>query len=353
MEYSIQQLFDKYDYGVEPDKQQFVRDNYSKLTILDLAKYAFSKDDIDNRSPEVRKIKLYIQKIKKNLSYLELTEDQRRLVEENATTMGAVEIARYIFDNPALAPLSKESQTVDKFIKVNGWKQDPLMGDKRYSAPKAYSLLIRKVNNSKPDLTLDEKTLTIAQRRNLDYLRNCLQSPRFRATIDAIRSTEEKELFEAEFINGVYDKELNSEELNMYITLCSDYVLMKQIKRQLDILNDELEASVEDEDRSIKMTLTEAFGKKAKEYDDCAKRLKSLQEALSSNRANRMKNQTAANGSLTAFVEAWKDEDGRKRMLLIAKAREKEILEEMDKIESAEEYIAHVMGISKSEILNT
>lgn len=353
-ELTIQQLFDNYDYGIAPEKQQFVKDNYSRLTIMDLAKYVFGKDDLDNRSEEVRKVKLYIQKLKKNPEYIELSEDQRRLIEENVATMGAVEIARYIFSNPELAPLSKESQTVDKFIKINGWKQDPLVvNNKNYTAPKAYSLLIRKVNNAKPEVTLDEKTLSNIDKRWLDLLRNCLQSPRFRSTIDSIRSQEDKELFEAEFINGVFGKELNSEELNMYISLCSDYVLLKQIKKQLDLLNDELTDSIDDEDKSIKMSLTEAFGKKGKEYDDCAKRIKGLQEALSGSRAKRMQHQTAANSSLTAFVEAWKEEDSRQRMIIIAKAREKEVEKEMDRLETAEEFIALVMGISREEIQNT
>jgi hypothetical protein len=173
------------------------------------------------------------------------------------------------------------------------------------------------------------------------------------ATINAIKAPEEKSLFESEFINGAWDKpDLNSEEINMYVSLCSDYVLLKQIKEQLDILNDELKSSIQDDDKTIKVALTEAFGKKASEYDSCAKRIKSLQEALSGARSKRVENTSKLNASLSAFVEKWKDEEERKKMIMIAKAREVKLKDTINKLENESELVARIMGISPEEILN-
>jgi cell division protein FtsB len=100
------------------------------------------------------------------------------------------------------------------------------------------------------------------------------------------------------------------------------------------------------------MALTEAFGKKAKEYDDCAKRMKQLQESLSGIRSRRLDNIVQKNASLVLFIDLWKNEEDRKRMLLIAKAREIALKDEMDRLEDESEYVAKVIGISKTEILN-
>lgn len=225
--------------------------------------------------------------------------------------------------------------------------------DDIYRPPKASNKIIWKVNAAKHEANLVEGKLNNFQLKCIESLKAYLHNHRFVATINAIRSSEEKNLFESEFINGTWDKpDLNSEELNMYITLCSDYVLLKQIKEQLDLLNDELKDSVQDEDKTIKVALTEAFGKKASEYDSCAKRIKSLQEALSGARSKRMDSTTRLNSSLSAFVEKWKDEEERRKMILIAKARDIKLANEIDRLDDEAEYIARIMGISKEEIIN-
>ncbi len=354
----INVLFNKFDYDLTEEQQDFIKNNYSKYSISNLAKLIFENNALDERSKEAKNIKNFIVKtITRGHAPCELTEDQRTEIEKLSSTLGPVELARRVFKDAGLAPLSKEVKTVDKYIKVIGLNQYKSLEfeelDAVYRAPKAISKIIAKINTARHDANFDENKLTSQQKRTVDALRGFLHNNRFVATINGIRDPFERTLFESEFINGVLDKpDLNSEELNMYISLCSDYVILKQIKEQLDMLNDELRSSVEDTDKGIKMTLTEAFGKKSKEYDDCAKRIKSMQESLSGIRSKRMENNLSKNSSVIVLVDAWKQEDERKKMILIAKAKELNIAKEMNRLETEPEYIARIMGISQGEVLN-
>lgn len=354
---SIEVLFNKFDYSLTEEQQLFVKNNYTKYSLVDLTRLIYENNSLDERSQETKNIKNFIIKLNRKNLPIELTEEQRGEIEKLSSSFGPAEVARKVFKDQSLASLSKEVKTVDKYIKVMGLTQyknaDFEDQDGVYRPPKALSKLILKVNNAKHDANLEEEKLTNQQKKMLESLRGFLHNHRFLATINGIKNISERNLFESEFINGVLDKpDLNSEELNMYVSLCSDYVLLKQIKEQLDILNEELKSSIEDEDKGIKMALTEAYGKKAKEYDDCAKRMKGLQESLAGNRYKRMEGTVKLNSSLSVFVEQWKNEEERKKIILIAKAKELAVKQEGQKLETEPEYIARIMGISMGEILN-
>lgn len=355
---SVEVLFNKFDYNLNEASQDFIKKNYSKYSIGELAKLVYEDNSLDEKSKEAKDIKNFIVKnIGRKHSPLELDEQQRVEIEKFSSSVGPVELARRVFKEPTLAPLSKEVKTVDKYIKVLGLPPYKVIdfedNDPSYRPPKAISKIITKINIARHDANYSEDKLTNNQKKSVEALRGFLHNNRFVATINGIKDPMERVLFESEFINGVLDKpDLNSEELNMYVSLCSDYVILKQIKEQLDMLNEELRSSVEDTDKGIKMALTEAFGKKSKEYDECAKRIKSMQESLSGIRSKRLESTYRANESLAVLVDLWKQQDERKKMILIAKAKELSIKEKIDDIGNEAEYIARVFGISSEEILN-
>ena len=80
------------------------------------------------------------------------------------------------------------------------------------------------------------------------------------------------------------------------------------------------------------------------------KRAEDLQVKLSSTRADRLKSMAQANESLSKFVEEWKSFEGRQRALKIAEAQNKLVKDEVNRLESMEEYIANIFGVSKDEI---
>lgn len=359
---SITVLFDEQDYNLDEDAQAYVRANWADKTlgVIDLAKKVYKKKDLTGRSDEVKKLRLYIKKVsmeetraKAGQKQIDFTKENREFIRDNAETMGPMDIAKIIFQNNSLVPLSKEVKLVDRYIKMLGLSQSPVSKDEPvYKVPEAQSRLIRKVNVAKPDVKLAEEKLTGAEKRALEQLKVYLGNQRFIISINAIRDQAEKDLFESEYINGIFGKDLNSEELNAYISLCYEYVLQKQIKEQLEMLNDEIKDCVSDDDKTIKISLVEMCGKKYQELDACSKRMQVLQKSLSGERSKREENQSKLNASLTAFVETWKSEDGRKRMIMIAKATKLEVNKEIEKMENEEGFIANIMGISKEEILN-
>ena len=48
---------------------------------------------------------------------IKLTEEQQEFITNNVSTMKALEMAKYLFDNPNLTTLSQECRTVNEFIK--------------------------------------------------------------------------------------------------------------------------------------------------------------------------------------------------------------------------------------------
>ena len=62
-------------------------------------------------------------------------------------------------------------------------------------------------------------------------------------------SPDDMELFKAEFIRSTWDKyDLTSDEINLYINVCTDYIQLKNISHQIEKLNimfDEIESERE------------------------------------------------------------------------------------------------------------
>jgi hypothetical protein len=349
---SIDSLFCEFDYKLNEQQQDLIKLNQASMSVLDMAKMAYGKQNLDERSEETKNVKKFLIRLGRKHEALELDREQRRYIRDNADKDKPIEIARHIFQKNDLAALSKEVKTVDKYIKVLGVGRE-FVGEKTddYKVPPTILKLLPKVNAA-CSLELSEEKLDGKTKKYLEYLKNYLSTPRFKSTINAMLKAEDKELFECEYIRGTFEKELNTEEINMYISLCSDYVLLKQIKRQLDMLNDEIESAMEEDGATIKMALTEAFGKKSLEFDNCSKRIQKLQESLSGQRSKRVEDQVRLNASLVSFIELWKNEDERRIMFLIAKARQVKVKEQIEKIESESDYVAKVLGISQEEILN-
>lgn len=353
MSRSFQSILDEFDYGFNEDQQNFIKDNWDKLTLKEVGQKVYRNPDIYERSPEIKPLVDYIRKIKRNHPQVDMTPEQMQQVDDLAGIIGPVDIARKIFNNERLAPLSKEVKAVSKYIQVLGKEVNVAPKKEVDIGARAMSKLLAKVNKARPGIDLKEEKLTGLDKRFLDQLNKYINAPRFLSTINTIRNEQEKDLFESEFINGVYAKDLNAEDINMYISLCSDYVQRAQIQRQLEILNDELETAASDEDgKSLKMTLVEMYGKKSTELDQCSKRIKSLQDALSQNYSKRMESKASLSASLVAFVELWKEEEKRKQMIMVAEAGKEEVKREIQKMSNAAEYIAKVLGISEEEILN-
>jgi DNA-directed RNA polymerase subunit L len=226
--------------------------------------------------------------------------------------------------------------------------EDMIVSDK-YQPPKAMSRAIKKVNDW-CGTTLDEFEISTKNKKNIERLIIYLQSPRFNNIINQFSTLSDSELFESEFVRSIWDKpDLTVDELNLYITVCSNYIRQKHIQKRLDKLN--LMLTDSENERDITMRLTEIIKVTSEELNQCEKRIESLTKDLNGSRQTRLKERGEQNGSILALVEAFQEKEERDRMVLMAEMQNKLIEEEADRLESMDEFKARILGINKREIL--
>lgn len=350
----VQSVIDQKAYSLTFAQQDFVKKNYQTLGLLELARKTYKEDGLDERTVEYDQMRRYVAKIKNNVLPVQFTEDQLTFIENNSHAMKPIELAKNLFPDKKIVPLSRETQTIAEYLKAVGVGEGGEAAMDDYRPPKAAASLIRKINAAAPQANWDANDLTVFQKKCVESLRSYMASARVSSFMRIIPEPEMKALFEEEFVKAVYDKhDLNTEELNMFISLCSEYVNIQQQTRAKMALEQKISGTIEnDDDKRLYMTWVDLLGARENEIHRSKSRAKDLQVALSSTRSKRLESQAMVNESLSKFVEEWKSEEGRLRAIIISEAKAMELEKEIDRIESAEDYIANVMGIGKDEILS-
>lgn len=347
-------IIHQHTYGLTFDQQRIVKENVDKANISVLSSLVFPDEQIDNRCIEYTNLRRYIAKVKRGFSFIELSKEQIELIEEHCSNYNLIDLTKLVFpDAEVKSPLDKTAQTVDQYVKAASLTFESSSDE--YSVPKSGQLLCRKINKADPSANFDANDLTNFQKKCIDGLRRYLQSARFLDNMRIIESANLKEIFEETFIHTVYNKpELNSEELNMCISLCMEYVNVQRIERSRNILTAKIDSRIHDDDeegKKLYLTWVEELKRQDASLEKSKSRTDALQKALSGTYKDRMKELRSSSESMNKLVEAWKGEEGRRRAIIMAEARNLKILEEKNKIESASEYLANVFGLNEDEIL--
>lgn len=349
----LEVFFCQHDYGLSEDQQNLIRQRLEEgVGVTEIAREIYDDPNVVARSERYNTVRKFCDKLKRGCETVFLDENAQRYIRKNASIHRPLDMARVLFGDPNLKQLSKEVKTIEKFLKILGLGFS--MTDKEvreYKAPKTDQKILEKINLADPSANFKEGGLTTTQIKMISNLKSFLSNSRFTSLMNSIEDEQERNLFENEFIASAYNKlDMNAEDLQACITLAYHYVLEMRIQNHLIVLDQELMRCVQDEDVGLKMTLTEAYGKKSDELDKCVKRIQALQRSLSKNRADRLTAQMEASKSLTSMVELWKEEESRKKMILIAKATENEVKDEMARLENEDSFIASIYGISQEEI---
>lgn len=355
----------QFDYDLTFDQQKHIERDFKNHNLTELTNLVYGKATLDEHSQEYDNVRKYLAKVKRSSKEgakpeIEFTQEQIDFIERNAALMRPIELAKAIFkDRPDVKVLGQEHHTVANFVKALGI-EDPDHGtdgtNKDYSPPKADSRIVSLINESDINADFLPKNMPAEQREQIDALRGYLNSKMFMVMMNGLEKQSHRDILESTFVMSTYDKpDLNSEELNMYITLCRDYVFAAQVQIQLEMINKQMDESMGDSEEAqrMRMTFIEAYSNKMNEYHKINDRMKQLQIALSNKRSVRMQNTTDSNLSLTRFVKLWRQREERKKAIIIAKARNLELAKEVARISTVPEYIAHVMGISEAELLST
>jgi hypothetical protein len=339
-------------------QKDLILNNWDKMSFAELVQKTFNNDSLDGRTAEGRIIKTFLgTKRPKTSEWIKrevtLSEENKEFIQNNPQ-MNAMEIAKVIFNNPNLEPLSKEFREVKRYRDILNiiTEKEADTPENDYKPPSHLIQVVKKVNDScQKELKLE--TMPTIQKKAMESLKGFLHSPRFIQMMNSYVSKKSRKLFEEEFIRSTFDKpDLSSDELNLYVNLCSNYVMMITLNRQKDLLDERFERDVQDTSKGVSQALAEMIKAKTDEINKCDRRQSDLINDLNGKRSVRIKEQKGSATNIANLFEWWKDEVERQKALQWAEIRRKEVEMEVDRLESIEEMKARVLGISKSELIH-
>ena len=350
-------------YDLTEEQQKEILKLFKKNPdLMFITRKIFNDESIDGRSKQGRAVRKFLAEQDKRantslapkVEQVHLNKEQKEfLMTDNIEVgMNALEVARLTFKDRNIQPLSIKHRVIVDFLKTYRPEivdDNEIVTKEKWTPPKSINRALVKVNNF-CGTTFDELTLQTKQKKLVEQLIIYFKSPRFNHFINQYATLADRDLFESEFVRAVWDKpDLTNDELNLYVTVCANYVRQKHIQQRIDKLNALLDD--QDNERDITMRLTEIIKATSEEPNQCEKRIESLTKDLNGSRTARLKAKGEENGSIFALVEAFQEREERDRMIMMAELQNKLIEEEADRLESMDDYKARVLGISKKELL--
>lgn len=346
----------------DSQKELIVENSKTITDLSELTRLAFPDcDKIDGRSKQGRAVREFLaqQQIEYQTRFVEvrppvaLNDEQKQFIDNSINDgMTCAQVATVLFPSERITKSSKEYIAVFEYVDGNENLQTPSIEDainKRYFPPKAPSKIIKKINDC-CGKEIQENKLSVTERKGVEALGSFLASPRFIQVINTYDSQADRDLFEAEFVRATWDKpDLTSDEINLYINVCMDYIHLKNIQSAINKLNRMFDEAEDQQDLTVR--LAELLKTKSEEYNQCEKRMESLIQKLQGDRSKRISNHQRQNANILALVQLFQEEEERKVMVKIAQLQKQAAKEEADHIESMPDWKARVLGISKEDVI--
>lgn len=288
---------------------------------------------------------------------LDLAQEQKEYISNNCSTMTGLEIAKILFKNESLTNLSQETRSVLEYmknlptnIKFNN-SENENASTEEYRPPRSEERMIAKVNRYILD-GIDKNKITHKTKKDINSIIGYMNTFRFSHQINLYDDEQDRELFESSFVRYTYDKsDLSQEEVDQYIVLSTEVVISSNIQQTINVLQNQIDMAIQ-EDGKIPMTLVEASNTARKEYNDCVNRQQKLLNDLKVKRSERLSKQVKETASIINLVQMWKEEESRQKLIKMAEMRKQVIEKEIDRLSSMDEIKCKILGISKDEILN-
>jgi len=288
---------------------------------------------------------------------IELTEEQKEYIANNIQNMKCVEMARELFNKPSLTALNAESMAITEYVKTlpqnivnSSFDIKEGIDLEEYKPPKTMEQAFKRVNS------YVQNGITEEQFKQNTKIQECLKSLtkfchvyRYLNTMEMLTDTSERKLFESSFIRFIWDKpDLTEEEIDMYLNLCGDIVDLGRLKKELALHSEWLQQQSDDSDgKKLSMGLVENIGKIREDIDANQKRQVKLLENLQGKRSDRINTLVKSNASILQLVEMWKEEKTRKRALQLAKQKKMAVKDEINKIDTMDEFTAQIFGLNR------
>ncbi len=294
------------------------------------------------------------------LTNFELTDDHKLYIVNNIDTNTPLEIAKTLFKNDALTNLNVETRAIAEYVKsldtktIYGGKETlEEIPSSEYEPPKTVDKALKKINEY-VSFVNGTNNLTAAQKKNVERLIEYLHTYRFMRLMNSFDSNWDRKSCEDAFIRYTYDKpDLTQEEIDQYISLAGEIIHELTVKRRMEKMSKQQENISDNsvENQKYSMGLVEAIGKASTELHQCKDRQKKLVESLTQKRSERLDVQRQ-DATILNLIQAWKQEDERKKFLKYAEMEQNSISKEIDRLESIPELKARFMGFPKERALN-
>jgi hypothetical protein len=344
------------------EQKDYIKTNAAKVSNLnELTQKCFRDDDLDGRTKEGRAVRKYL--LENNIDYkttrrkpqdkIELNDSQKDFIIQQAQEgLSSLEIAKLVFPQKQVKPLSNEQRTV--LAHINEINPDFVPSQDSaavsdYVPPKSPSRVLKKINDA-TGLGLEENKLNRQKQICIEKLQINLSNSRFLKIINNYLNRSDRELFEQEFIRLSWDKpDLTADELNLYLNVCKEVINLEVVSAHLNKLNDMFD--VADDQTEMTVRLAEIIKAKSQEYHQCETRIENLTKKLQGDRAERMKKNQKDSASFLAIVQMFQEEEERKNMVRMAEMQKKLIKEEAERMEGMAEWKARILGISKDDAI--
>jgi len=354
----------KKEYVLDENQKQLILDNFNKgVTDVNLlTKVVCGNDKKDGRDIEGIAVRKFLVASKLNYKTkhnapagpdVSLTEENKELIRkgmtENKTT---VAMAREIF-GPQVNNLSKEWRTVLAFMREENpdYRPDSPNDAGKYYAPSDIARVVKKINES-VGIDLNAEKISGKYKQYVDKLRVNLNSMRFVRICDAYTVQKDRDLFEAQFILMTWDKpDLTADELNLYMSVCKDIVNGEVLTSHIYSMNRLFDSMGEDEENTFSVKFAETLKAKTDEYMQNQKRVSDTIKKLQGDRSDRLKNQNRDETTFVSIVQMAQEESERKNLLRLAELQRAAISKEAERLESLDELMCRIMGVSKEEVI--
>lgn len=341
---------------------EFLRENSKKHQDLNiLTQKCFGDDSLDGRTKEGRSVRKYLiendikfkTKFKARQEQIEFTDQQEEFIIQQAkASLSSLEIAKLLFPDKRVNPLSLEQRAVLKVIRdIN----PDIMPSKdsgaldSYIAPKATSRIVKKINDA-TGMTLEESKLNRQSQICIERLGIHLNNSRFLKIMNNYLDVSDRELFEQEFVRLTWDKpDLTADEINLYLNVCKEIINLEVVSKHLNKLNDMFD--IADDQTEMSVRLAEIIKAKSSEYHQCEGRIENLTKKLQGDRGERMKNKTKDNASILSIVQMFQEKEERDNMVRIAEMQKLTVKKEAERLEGMSEWKARILGIGQDDVI--
>lgn len=330
-----------------------------KTSLKELTNRLFPGENLDGRSLQGKAITKHLSTLNikpKTTKFeartpIEFNDHQIEFMRNNYPDMSPHDITRVLFpDLKIVTPLIFEYKNVVSYIKniiepsMNMAEHPKWNLEGCFKPPRTITEALSKINQYTTS-KLDRKALSAKEKEGAEALIVSLAAPRFVQTVNKYETEDEKEMFIASFVTSTYDKpDLTSDEINLYINLCADYVYQNNIQSLLTSLNRRLTEINDDPEGKISMSLTDAIKQTQKDYNDCLGRQEKLIKALNGSRGDRLKNKKDDSKSLKALIEWYRDEKNRKVIADLENKRREARAGVIQQIDSMDAMFAEIWG---------